>query len=584
MTVRRLATTWDIPKVVLASGRSESGSRGGFAPPAGTEGRIVLILLGVFGIGVLVALIALARVVTGRAFPVAGSMSRDDGVAAGRQRVGERYGFGFGWPVVADEPLGERGRIRGTMQPLHAEGVDDVIVLDGYVVLEDAGHVPAVLEGPATLAVPAVSDVVRGGRGTPSSTEVDRRRDRAPCRGPPQRVQAAGRCEGRDVDDAVRRRTGAVTACRREGARVKLCLTGDLMSGRGIDQILRHPGDPKINERWLQSAVDYVALAEQKSGPIPRRVPAEYVWGHALDVVEQAAPVVFVVNVETAVTDRGSPWPDKGIQYRMHPTNVDILPVAGVDVAVLANNHVLDWSVPGLNQTIDVIRDAGAATVGAGRDSDEAWRPAAVPTTSGSRVLIFAAGSPSSGIPPEWAAGEHAPGIAYLPELSDHSVDDLAAIVHSWTMPGDVVVLSLHWGPNWGYEINPEHQRFARALIDHAGVHVVHGHSSHHPLGIEVHHGRLILYGCGDLLTDYEGIRGHQHYRGELGAVYIPTIDDRTGALERLEIAPTKVERFQLTRPSADDVQWLAAVLDREGASLGTTVTVADDDRLVVRW
>lgn len=364
---------------------------------------------------------------------------------------------------------------------------------------------------------------------------------------------------------------------------MKLCLTGDVMTGRGIDQILAHPGDPAIHERWVQSALDYVMLAERRSGPIPRQVDPEYVWGDALEVIQQAELDAFMVNLETAVTERGAPWPGKGIQYRMHPENVDLLSVAGVDVAVLANNHVLDWSEPGLEQTLDVLADAGLPVAGAGRDTDEAWTPVAVPAAGG-HVVVLAAGSPSSGIPQEWAAAAGRPGVAFLPDLSDDTVDDIEKIVRQSSAPGDVVVMSLHWGPNWGYEITPAHQRFARALIDRAGVDVVHGHSSHHPLGIEVHHGRLILYGCGDLITDYEGIHGHEHFRGELGALYLPTVDPETGMLERLELVPTGVERFRLTRPSVDDVHWLATTLHREGASLGTTVTVGADGRLVVGW
>lgn len=365
---------------------------------------------------------------------------------------------------------------------------------------------------------------------------------------------------------------------------MNLCLAGDVMTGRGVDQILRHPGDPTIHEPWIRSALDYVTLAERTSGSLPRHVPADYVWGHALDVVERVHPAAFVVNLETAVTDRGTPWPGKDIHYRMHPANVDILHAGGVDVAVLANNHVLDWLAPGLEQTMDVIRDAGVATVGAGRDIDEAWKPVVIRATPKARVVVLAAGLPSSGVPSAWKAGERRPGVAFLPELSGEAVDRLGAIVASSTRPGDVVVLSLHWGPNWGYEIILEHQRFARALVDRAGVHVVHGHSSHHPLGVEVHHGRLILYGCGDLLTDYEGIHGHEHYRSELGALYVPTVDSRSGVLEHLEIVPTKMERFQVTRPSTDEVEWLAAVLDREGAPLGTTVSIEGSGSLTISW
>lgn len=73
--------------------------------------------------------------------------------------------------------------------------------------------------------------------------------------------------------------------------------------------------------------------------------------------------------------------------------------------------------------------------------------------------------------------------------------------------PGDRVVLSLHWCGNWGYEIAREHRDFAHAVIDEAGIDLLHGHSSHHPMGIELYHGKAILYGCGDFLNDYEGNR-----------------------------------------------------------------------------
>jgi poly-gamma-glutamate synthesis protein (capsule biosynthesis protein) len=93
------------------------------------------------------------------------------------------------------------------------------------------------------------------------------------------------------------------------------------------------------------------------------------------------------------------------------------------------------------------------------------------------------------------------------PALSSAQVDVVAERVAAVVRTGDIVVVSIHWGPNWGYHVPSSHRRFARALIDRAGVHVIHGHSSHHPLGIEVYRNRPILYGCGDLINDYEGIR-----------------------------------------------------------------------------
>ena len=155
------------------------------------------------------------------------------------------------------------------------------------------------------------------------------------------------------------------------GSRIVLCLAGDVMTGRGIDQIQPHPGDPAISEPWVRSALRYVELAERRNGPIPRSVAPAYIWGEMLEVI--AAADARIVNLETAVTDRGVPWPGKGIQYRMHPANVGCLTAAGLDVVSLANNHVLDWSEPGLEQTLATLAAAGVGTTGAGRDAGEPW-------------------------------------------------------------------------------------------------------------------------------------------------------------------------------------------------------------------
>ncbi len=87
--------------------------------------------------------------------------------------------------------------------------------------------------------------------------------------------------------------------------------------------------------------------------PIPRRVDPEYIWGEALAVLDDARLSARIINLETAVTERGDPWPGKGIHYRMHLDNLDCITAAGIDCCVLANNHILDWSVPGLEQTLD---------------------------------------------------------------------------------------------------------------------------------------------------------------------------------------------------------------------------------------
>lgn len=363
---------------------------------------------------------------------------------------------------------------------------------------------------------------------------------------------------------------------------LKVILAGDVMTGRGVDQILGRPSSPELYESWAQSALDYVDLAEQVNGHIPRRTNDDYVWGDALDELNRPDVSARVVNLETAVTTHRVPWPNKGINYRMHPENVGVLSAAHIDCCVLANNHVLDWCRPGLVETFETLRNAGIETVGAGADAGEAAKAVDIDTPGG-RIVVLAVGSTDSGIPGDWAATESHPGAALVRTLGTDDVDSLATRLEAVVEPGDMVIVSIHWGPNWGYSIPDRHRMFAHALIDRAGVHVVHGHSSHHPMGIEVYHGGLILFGCGDLINDYEGIRGHDEYRPDLGCLYAVNWLAGEG-LVGLTVIPFTRRRLRLEAASGEDRTWLQRRLTREGRSLGTSLESSEGAGLVLRW
>ncbi len=365
---------------------------------------------------------------------------------------------------------------------------------------------------------------------------------------------------------------------------VKLFLCGDVMTGRGIDQVLAQPSDPVLHEPYVRDARRYVELAERISGALPRPVAPTYVWGDALDALDRAAPDLRIVNLETAVTRSDDPWPGKGIHYRMHPGNVPAITAAGIDCCVLANNHVLDWGHAGLAETLATLRGAGLATAGAGRDGGEAEAPAVLELGAGGRVLVFSVGSETSGIPAAWAAAGGRAGVSLLPDLSDSTADRLAGRVRAARGAGDLVVVSIHWGPNWGYEIPRDHRRFAHRLIAAGGADLIHGHSSHHPLAIEVLQDRPILYGCGDFLNDYEGIEGHERYRPDLALAYLASLEPSTGRLVRLELVPFQVRRFRLNQVSPADALWLRDTLDREGEQFGTRLELREDGALELRW
>lgn len=362
---------------------------------------------------------------------------------------------------------------------------------------------------------------------------------------------------------------------------IRLFLCGDVMIGRGIDQVLTHPNHPALHEGYVHSAMDYVRLAEEANGPIPRHVDPSYVWGAALDEWQRERPDGRIINLETSVTRSGD-YVLKGINYRVSPENANCLAAAAIDCCVLANNHVLDWGRAGLSETLATLADLRIKTAGAGRILDEAAAPALLDFHRKGRVLIFSFASPSSGVPRSWAATRESPGVNFLGELSLASVAGIAEQIGRLRQPGDVIVVSIHWGSNWGYEVPDAQQRFAHALVDHAGVSIVHGHSSHHAKGIEIYRDRLILYGCGDFLNDYEGIHGYEEYRDDLALMYFAAIDAASANVVGLEIVPLQIRNFRLAQPSHQDVEWLQQTLDRESRRLGARVVLDAVGRLVL--
>ncbi|BBA35001.1 capsule synthesis protein, capA [Methylocaldum marinum] len=366
--------------------------------------------------------------------------------------------------------------------------------------------------------------------------------------------------------------------------RITLFLCGDVMTGRGIDQILPKPSAPHLYEPYVRNAKIYIKLAERLNGPIAQPADFSYIWGEALAELDRTGPDVRIVNLETAITTSDDYWPDKGINYRMHPANSPCLTAARIDCCVLANNHVIDWGYKGLAETLEVLQQASLKTAGAGRNSREAEAPAVMNLAGKGRVLVFGFGCDSSGIPTEWAAADDKPGVNRLPDLSSETCHRLRNRLRRIKQARDIVVASIHWGGNWGYAIPDQQRRFAHALIDEAGVDIVHGHSSHHPKAAEVYRGKLILYGCGDFINDYEGIEGYESYRGDLVLMYFATMNPADGTLSGLEMIPLHMRRFRLDRPSEKDFRWMRERLERESGKFGGAVEALDDRRLVLRW
>ena len=385
---------------------------------------------------------------------------------------------------------------------------------------------------------------------------------------------------------------------------ITMFMCGDVMTGRGIDQILPHASDPSINERYMRtvgarrilglfrrilpdaivykryvkSAREYVELAEMANGLIQQPVGNSYIWGDALEGLERRAPDLRIINLETSITKSNNHWKGEGIHYRMHPENITCIEAAKIDCCSLANNHVVDWGYSGLLETLESLDKIKVKRAGAGKNAGEAASPVV--------IEVDGKGSKTSGIPLAWAASEDEPGVNLLKDLSDETVLDIKERIQKVKQQGDILAASIHWGRNWDYKIPDKQIEFAHKLIDQAGVDVIHGHSSHHVKGIEVYKGNAIIYGCGDLLNDYEGhINFYKDFRGDLGLMYFVSLNSSTGKLVNLQMTPTKVKRLRVNRASKTDALWLRDTLNRECKRFGTRVELKEhDNALILEW
>ncbi len=351
--------------------------------------------------------------------------------------------------------------------------------------------------------------------------------------------------------------------------RVRIGLTGDVMLGRNVDRRQRHPS----------------------------REPAA-VWG---DVCERLRSLdALVINLECCLSTRGEPWERtyRPFHFRADPSwAIPALEAAGVDCCALANNHVLDFEEPALVDTLDHLDEVGIARAGAGRTLDEALEPAVFEVDGGDDAGDDAGddgewtGDPggTDGLSiavvsltdntPEYGAGADEPGTAHV----DIDVDDErtrtrveTAMERARGAEPDLLVASLHWGPNMVTEPPPSFESFGRWLVDR-GVDVVHGHSAHVFQGIEVHDGAPILYDAGDFVDDYAVDRELRNDRGFLFELHLD--DDAVPA--ELRLVPTEIRDCSVHLADGDTATWSRERIRERSSPYGTTFE-RDGEELVL--
>lgn len=320
---------------------------------------------------------------------------------------------------------------------------------------------------------------------------------------------------------------------------IRLSLAGDVMLGRLVDR--------------------YV-LAD------PAR-DTGFVWGDTLPLWQQAD--LRMVNLECVIARTGEPWMPKVFHFRARPRAVEALQAAGIHLANLANNHVLDFGYEALRECLSLLERAAIQSVGAGRTIDEA----AVPARVSLRGFTVAVVGLTDG-EPAWEAGLDQAGVNHvrcgnsgLEGPYRRRMEDALARARS---SAQFVIVSAHVGPNWGPP-TPQMRALAHELID-LGADLYWGHSNHTVQGIEIYRGRPILYASGDFVDDYAV---DPQRRNDLSCLFDVAVD--AGRVTRIRMHPVRITGFQVNRAAGEDLRWMHRWLRERITEFGTKVSLDGD-------
>jgi poly-gamma-glutamate capsule biosynthesis protein CapA/YwtB (metallophosphatase superfamily) len=324
------------------------------------------------------------------------------------------------------------------------------------------------------------------------------------------------------------------------GEGITLALAGDVMLGRLVNEAIH------------------------AKGPL-------YPWSDVLPLVREAD--LSLVNLECVIAKSGKPFtPPRVFYFKADPEAIEVLTLAGIDYVTLSNNHALDFQAPALLETIRHLDEQGIAHAGAGSNAEEASKYALL-EAGGIQVGVVAFADHFR----EYAATESAPGTNILPITLDerhfHRVREGIEAVRA--AGADLVVFSIHWGPNMRHVPPPDFQDFAHAVMD-AGADIFHGHSAHVFQGIEIYKEKPIFYDTGDLIDDYYVDEAHKNDQQLLFLAYATS-----DGVERIELIPLLISTMQVNRATGAVFDEICQRMSELSRDMGTEIR-QEGDRLVI--
>lgn len=310
--------------------------------------------------------------------------------------------------------------------------------------------------------------------------------------------------------------------------KVTIGLAGDVMIGRHVDSVISGRG-------------------------------YAYPWGNVLPLLQSTD--INIINLETTLTHSNKAV-DKMFNFKASPDKVNVLTEAHITAVNLANNHILDYSEEGLFETIENLEAARILYTGAGSNKRAAETPVIIERNN---IRIGLQGFTDN--EPEWKALVDRSGTNYIDIASKeqrlHALRSLANLREQV----DLLIVSIHWGPNMKEKPDPDFIEFAHAMIDN-GAGLIHGHSAHNFQGIEVYGQGVILYDTGDFIDDY---MVNLIFRNDHSFFFLAEADK--AGVKSLRLIPVFINRCQVNLATGSDYDWSIRNMQELSLDFGTVIT-----------
>jgi poly-gamma-glutamate synthesis protein (capsule biosynthesis protein) len=317
--------------------------------------------------------------------------------------------------------------------------------------------------------------------------------------------------------------------------RLTIGFTGDVMIGRQVDKVISDKG-------------------------------YAYPWGNLLPALK--ATDINIINLETTFT-YSSRKVFKVFNFKASPDKVETLSLAKIAITNLANNHILDFSEEGLAETITTLNAARIKHVGAGMSSEEAEKPEIIFKNNVRLGIIGVTDNE-----PTWKAGKEHCGTYHITVSNKADRNRLLYSIGSLKSETDLLIVSIHWGPNMRERPSSLFIDFAHQMIDH-GADIIHGHSAHIFQAIEVYRRKIILYDTGDFVDDYIV---HKDVRNDLSFFFMARVNKN--AVEKLSLFPVLISNYQVNFADNEEYKWCMARMQKLAQQFGTTITDEGDVKL----